>query len=145
MATLRDKIYGEMNWDDESFCWVSFIENVPNEEFQICVYAETPLDFLAVRNTHQTYERLIGEISRIRQRAMREMIENDKRLSPKKRERKVMANIIEKELKLASIEIFEDLSADVFFDSDIFVEGELIKVMIGANGEFLKAVVTEDF
>ncbi len=145
MATLRDKIYGEMNWDDETFCWISFIENVPNEEFQICVYAETPLDFLAVRNTHQTYERLIGEISQIRHRAMREIIENNNRISPKKRERRIVANIIEKELKLGSIEIFDDLSADVFFDSDIFDEGELIKAVIGANGEFLKAVVTEDF
>ncbi len=145
MATLRDKIYGEMNWDDESFCWVTFIENVPNEEFQVCIYAETPLDFLAVRNTHQTYERLIGEISRIRHWAMREIIENNNRISSKKRERKVMANIIEKELKLGYIEIFDDLSAEVYFDSDIFVEGELIKVVIGANGEFLKAVVTEDF
>lgn len=145
MATLRDKIYGEMNWDDESFCWVTFIENVPNEEFQVCIYAETPLDFLAVRNTHQTYERLIGEISRIRQWAMREMIENNNRISSKKRERKLIANIIGKELKLGYIEIFDDLSAEVYFDSDIFVEGELIKVVIGANGEFLKAVVTEDF
>ena len=58
MPKLQDKTYGEMKWDDEEFCWFSLVEVVPGDQIKVCVYAETSSVFLAVRNTHQTYNRL---------------------------------------------------------------------------------------
>ena len=145
MPNLQDKLYGEMKWDDEEFCWFSFVEVVPGDRIQVCVYAETPLDFLAVRNTHQTYNRLLDKTIELRQRAMREIIGNNTKISPKKRERQFMANMLEKELRLFSVMIYEDLSATVYFDAEIFEEDELVQVLIGANGEFLQASVSDGF
>src|SRR5688572_20226445 len=141
---LKDGLYGQMIWDDEEFCWFATIENVPNEDFQVYVYSDSPLNFLTVRNTHQTYQRLINDLASIRRRAMREIIENNKNIPAKKRERKFMAEVIEKELKVFSISIYEDLTSVVHFDAEIFDE-EFIVALIGANGEFLEARLSEDF
>ena len=80
---LKDSLYGQMIWDDEEFCWFATVENVPNEDFQVYIYSDSPLNFLAVRNTHQTYQRLINDLASFRRRAMREMIETNKRIPAK--------------------------------------------------------------
>ena len=102
MPKLQDKIYGKMKWDDEELCWSSFVEVIPGDRIQVFIYAETPLDFLAVRNTYQTYNRLLDKTIELRQWAMREITGNNARISPKKRERQFIANMIEKELRLFS-------------------------------------------
>ena len=141
---LKDGLYGQMIWDDEEFCWLATIENVPNENFQVYVYSDSPLNFLAVRNTHRAYQRLIGDLASIRRQAMREMIETNKNIPAKKRERKFIAEVIEKELKVFSVSIYKDLSSAIHFDAEIFEE-EFIVAFIGANGEFLEARLSEDF
>jgi len=140
---LKDSLYGEMLWDDEFECWFARVENVADESFDILIYSQSPLNFFAVKSTHQTYQRLIADLPAIRRQAFRELIENDKRISPKRRERRFMAETLEKKVEIFSITIYEDLSSEIRYDAEIF-DDEWIVVLIGANGEFLDVGVTED-
>ncbi len=140
---LKDSLYGEMLWDDDLGCWFARVENVADESFDILIYSESPLNFFAVKSTHQTYRRLIGDLPAIQRQAFRELIENDKRISPKRRERKFIAETLEKEVEIFSITIYEDLSSEIRYDAEIF-DDEWIVVLIGANGEFLEVGITED-
>jgi hypothetical protein len=132
-----------MLWDDELECWFARVENVPDESFEIYIQSESPLNFFAVKSTHQTYQRLIGDLPAIRRQAFRELIENEKRISAKRRERKFIAEVLEKEVEIFSITIYEDLSSEIRYDAEIF-DDEWIVVLIGANGEFLDVGVIED-
>src|SRR5688500_10249873 len=132
-SKLKDSLYGEMSWDDEINVWFAPIENVPNESFEILIHSESPLNFFDVGNTHKVYRRLINDLPSIRRQAFRELIENNKRISAKRRERKFMADVLEKDVELFSIAIYEDLSAEIRFDAEFF-DDEFVVVIIDADG-----------
>lgn len=140
MPKLKDKIYGEMNWeqweDDYGF-WFSRIKDEEYESFDLLIRAASPMSFLAAGNTHQIFEDLLLNLPSIRNQAVQRIFKNT-RLFPKKKERNHVKKVFEQMLELTSIMIFEDLSSEIGFVATVLKKKDSrVVVFVGSECEFL--------
>ena len=146
--TLKDKIYGQMfweEWDEDESYWYAPMEGEAGEQFSLLIRAASPVDFLTVGGTHSTYQRLLENIKTIREETVREVLENSRQLFKKKRQRDSFGDVLKKNLKLFSIKIYQDLSAEVEFadrkeDEDV---EEVFYALIDNQGNFAEAGISE--
>ena len=65
---LKDKVYGEMfweEWDEDESYWFAPVKDEKGGEFSLLIRAASPADFMAVGFTHSTYRRIIENIPKI--------------------------------------------------------------------------------
>ncbi len=150
---LKDSLYGEMFWqdfnEDLETNWFARIENVPNEKFEVLIEAESPLDFMAVRNTHSTYKKLIADLPSIRQKMIEDILQNIDEWAETRTERKELRERLNQPLKLCSITIYEDLSSNIEFAEEGYEDLPFDEVLdnlyalISNDGEFLEAGIED--
>lgn len=139
---LKDSVYGEMFWEDESEWWFARVEDKRHGGFEIMIHCESPLNFFAVRNTHSTFRKLLDEIPSIKRKSVRELFENEEVRFQKARHKSQAAEMVEQKLELFSITIYEDLSAEVVFDSEMFDDtDEFVFAHVDENGDLLEAAI----
>ncbi len=146
---LKDSFYGEMFWqdfdEDSETHWFARIGNVPNEQFEVSIAAESPLDFMAVRNTYSTYKKLLADLPSIRQKTIEYILENIDECAENRTERKELRERLNQPLKLALITIYYDLSSTIEFAQEDYINvpfDELqdnLYALISDDGEFLEA------
>ena len=151
---LKDRLYGEMFWqdfdEDVETNWFARIENVPNEQFEVSIEVDSPLDFMAVPNTYSTYKKLLADLPSIRQKTVEYILENIDEWAENRTERKELRERLNQPLKLALITISYDLSATVEFAEEDYKNVSIsesldnLYALISNNGEFLEAGI-EDF
>lgn len=144
---LNDGLYGEMRWEDYDedgeYMWFADINDEVNGRFQVYIIADSPSEFMAVRNTHSTYKKLLADLPNIRRKSVLELVENEEIGFNKQRQKKFAVEKIEKTLELHSIKIFQDLSAIICFDSETLLgdSDEFIFTSIGSDGEVLESEI----
>lgn len=143
---LSDKIYGRMSWDELSEregYWFAPME-LAGKKFDLLVYADSPLDFLAVRMTHPTYQKLLNDLNSIREKMIARILENSRELFKKKRHRYVAGETLKRSLDLYCIKIFQDLSAEVEFAGPEEEEmDEIFYAVINVEGNVIDAGISE--
>ncbi len=143
---LKDSIYGEMGWEDDidfEQYWFARVENDVHGEYEVLIYADSPADFMAVRGTHSTYNRILTELSQIKLESIRYIIENaeDVRFQ-RSRQKEFAVKKIESGLRLFCVKIYQDLSSEVVFDSEMFDEtDEFIFTDLTADGELVESSI----
>ena len=146
-TTLKDKIYGQMfweEWDEGEAYWYAPMEGDGGERFELLIRADSALDFLTVAATHSTYKRLLENIKSIRDETVREVLKNSRSLFKKKRQRDSAAETINKNLRLFSIKIHQDLSAEInFAGRDEEDAEEVFYALIDADGNLTEAGLSE--
>ncbi|CAN5265389.1 hypothetical protein BH20ACI1_BH20ACI1_11360 [soil metagenome] len=144
---LKDKIYGEMfweEWDEFQSFWYAPMTIEADGKFDLLIHADSPLDFLAVGGTHKTFYKLLEDMPSIRKKTVRDLVENGEITFPKSKHKKTAMEMLEKELKLISIKIFGDLSAEIIFDAEMFDEtDDVIFTLIDKDGEFIEAEISK--
>ncbi len=146
---LKDKVYGEMfweEWDEDESYWYAPMEDEADGRFELLIRADSPTDFLAVGFTHSTYRRLIENITAIRDETVAEIMENSRELFKKKRQRNSAVEVIKKNLKLFSIKIYSDLSAEVEFVGNVEEDedpDEVFYALIDTEGNLTEAGISE--
>jgi len=150
---LKDSLYGQMFWEDFDEIsephWFAKIENVPNEEFDVCIETDSPLDFMAVRNSHSTYKKLVENLSSIRRQMIEDILHNIDQWAENRTERKQISASLKKPLKLFSLRIYYDLSSEIVFaeagylDKPIQDWDDRFYVLLDNKGEFLEAGVED--
>lgn len=142
---LKDGLYGVMywnDWDDFENHWFARIENVPNEDFDLLVIAESQADFLAVGGTHATYKKLLANIDELRGQMIGNILEKMRELFKKTRQRKSAAETLKQKMRLYSITIYQDLSAELqFAERDDEDPEELFYATIDKTGILVEAGV----
>lgn len=140
---LKDGLYGEMywnDWDDFESHWFSRIENIPNEDFDLLIAADSQTDFLAVRGTHATFKKLLENIDEIRGQMIENILKNARELFQKNRQRKSAAETLKQKVRLYSIIIYQDLSAELnFAEKDDEDPDELFYATIDEKGILVEA------
>ena len=146
---LKDKIYGEMfweEWDEDEAYWYAPMENGTGESFSLLIRADAPTDFLAVGFTHSTYGRIIENIPTILDETVAEIMENSRELFKKKRQQRSAGEVIKKNLRLFSIKIYSDLSAEVEFVGNVAENedpDEVFYALIDTAGNLTEAGISE--
>lgn len=146
---LRDKVYGEMfweDWDEDEAYWYAPMKDETGNTFSLLIRADSPLDFMAPRNTHSTYQNLLENINSIRAETVDKIMENSRRLFIKKRQRNSAGEVIKKNLKLFSIKIYPDLSSEVEFVGNIAEDkdpDETFYALIDPEGNLIEAGIKE--
>ncbi|MGI9056874.1 MAG: hypothetical protein ACR2F2_13850 [Pyrinomonadaceae bacterium] len=144
---IKDSLYGEMLWEDDyedgEYMWFADIEDEINGQFQIYIIADSPSEFMAVRNTHSTYKKLLADLPNVRKKTVLDLIKNEEIEFNKKRQNNFAIEKIEKTLELHSIKIYQDLSSTVCFDSEMLLgdSDEFIFTLIGSDGKVLEAEI----
>lgn len=144
---IKDSLYGEMLWEDDDedgeYMWFADIEDEINGRFQVYIIAESPTEFMAVRNTHSTYKKLLADLPDIRKKTVLELIKNEEIEFDKKRQKDLAVKKIEETLELHSIKIYQDLRSTVCFDSETLLgdSDEFIFTLIGSDGKVLEAEI----
>jgi len=146
---LKDKVYGEMfweEWDEDESYWYAPIENEANDRFALLIRADSPTDFLAVGFTHSTYRRIIANIPNILDETVAEIMENSRELFKKKRQRNSAGEVIKKNLQIFSIKIYSDLSAEVEFVGRVAEDedpDEVFYALLDTEGNLTEAGISE--
>lgn len=121
MPKIKDKIYGEMNWEEWDYdygFWFSNIEDEEFGEFEMLVHSNSLMDFLAVRNTHKTYNSLMINLPIIIDKALEKIFKEGK-IFTKRKERRHVKKVFGQHLELVSIKIFSDLNSEITFTATI--------------------------
>lgn len=146
---LKDKVYGEMFWDDldedEAF-WYAPMKTGAGEQFDLLIRAYSQADFLAVAGTHSTYRKLLENLDAVRDSMIAEILEKSRKLFKKKRQRASFGKMIKSDLRLFSIKIYEDLSAEVRFVEKVGEDedpDETFYALLDKNGEVIEAGIEE--
>ena len=147
MPTIKDTIYGEMNWEEwgvDFGAWYSRMEYEENESFDLHIRANSPMDFLAIRNTHQTYQSLLVNLPIIQQQASHYLLK-DSKIIPKKKERNRVSKVLGQNLRIFSIIIYEDLSSEINFDATLLDDIDTTVIaLISSDGKLLDAYFEND-
>lgn len=131
-------------WEEDFGVWFSQMESEEYEAFDLIIRAKSPMNFLAVGNTHQTYQSLLINLPIIQQQASQHLIK-DSKLFPKKKQRNRVINIFGRNLRLISMLIFEDLSAEINFNATLLEESDTtVIVQIGSDGKLFDAFFEND-
>jgi hypothetical protein len=142
---LKDSLYGEMLWEDdfEEQYWFARIKNNEVGEHEVLVYADSPTDFMFVRLTHSTYRKILENLAKIKHQSSLYLLKNEKDLPfEKNRHKEFVVKKIESGLQLFCIKIYQDLSSEVIFDSEMFDEtDEFIFTALEPNGEFAESSI----
>ena len=135
--------------EDVETTWFARIENVPNEKFEILIKTESTLDFMAVRNTHSTYKKLIADLPSIRQKTIDFILENIDEWAENRTERKELRERLNQPLNLFSITIYYDLSSNIEFAEEDYMNAPFdesqdnLYALISNDGEFLEAGIED--
>ena len=146
---LKDKLYGEMaweDWDEDEAYWYAPMKNEPGEEFSLFIRAYSPTDFMTVGGTHSIYRRLLENINIIRSEMVDESMENSSHLFIKKRQRRSAGEVVKKNLKLYSIKIYSDLSSEIEFTGEVGEDEDLDEsfyALVDNCGKFTEAGVSK--
>ncbi len=150
---LKDNLYGEMFWqdwdEDLEKVWFARIDNVPNEEFEVLIETESPLDFIAVRNTHSTYKKLIADLPAIRQKTIDFILANIAEWADNRTERKALRERLNQPFKLYAIKIYYDLSSYIEFAEEDYMNVPIDEsrdnfyALIDIKGEFIEAGIED--
>ena len=134
--------------EDTDGHWCAQIDFVPNEEFDLLIEAGS-LDFMAVRNTHSIVKKLIADIPSIRQQMIQNITENLQDWADNRTDRKEILERLKKNLKVFSIKIYYDLSSEIEFSEEGFLDrpidewGDNFYVVLDTKGEFLEAGIED--
>ncbi len=141
--TMKDSLYGKMYWEDFDYVgdWFSHVDDDVNGEHEVHIAAESQSEFMAVRNSHTVYKRLLADLPNIRRKTVLELLENEELGFAKNKHKKFAVEKIEKTLKLHSIKIYYDASAKIAFDSEMLGEDsdEFIFAYVEPDGELAEA------
>ncbi len=146
---LKDKIYGEMfweEWDEDESYWYAPVENGQDGRFSLLIRADSLTDFLAVGFTHSTYRRIIENIPRILDETIAEIMGNSREFFKKKRQRSSFGEVIKKNLRIFSIKIYSDLFAEVEFVGRVAEDedpDEVFYALIDTEGNLTEAGISE--
>jgi hypothetical protein len=150
---LKDSLYGQMFWEDfDEYTephWFAKIKNVPNEEFDVIIETDSPLDFMAVRNTHSTYKKLVANLPSIRRQMIENILRNIDEWAENQTERKKLSESLKKPLQIFSIRIYYDLSSEIVFAENGYLDKPIqdwddhFYVLLDKKGEFLEAGVED--
>lgn len=133
-------------WDEEESYWYAPMNGETGDTFSLLIRANSPMDFLAARSTHSTYQKLLENINSIRDEMVNEIMENSRRLFKKKRQRNSAGEAIKKDLKLFSIKIYSDLSSEVEFTGNVAEDedpDETFYALIDNEGNLIEAGIEE--
>jgi hypothetical protein len=146
---LKDKLYGEIFWDDwdeeESF-WYAPMKTDSGERFDLLIRADSPTDFMTVGRTHSTYRKTLENLASIRDEMRADILENSRRVFKKKRERDSFGEALKKNLRLFSVKIYSDLSAEVAFAPVVGEDedpDETFYALLDKEGEMIEAGIEE--
>lgn len=143
---LTDKIYGQMlweEWDDDEAYWFAPL-NIDGKKVEFLIEADSPLDFFAVGRTHSVYQRIVQMQDVIRAEMVRLILEKSRELFKKKRQRNAARDVISKNLKLSSIKIYQELSAEIRFVGNVAEDPEeIFHALIDAEGKLVDAGILE--
>ena len=146
---LKDKVYGEMvweDWDEDEAYWYAPMKNEQGDEFSLFIRAFSPTDFMTVGGTHSAYRRLLENINVIRSEMVDEIMENSSHLFINKRQRRSAGEVVKKNLKLYSIKIYSDLSSEIEFTDEIGEDeapDEILFALVDNQGKFTEAGVSK--
>ena len=150
---LTDSLYGQMfweDWDDETEPhWFARIDFIPNEAFEVLIETDSPLDFMAVRHTHPTFKKLMSEFSSIRNQMIQNILDNLNDWAENRTERRALAELLKKPLKIFSVTIYDDLSSEIEFAEDGYREiaiseaNDNFYALIDKEGNFVEAGVCD--
>lgn len=147
MPKLKDKVYGEMiweQWEDDLGVWYSRMKDDEYEMYEIYIHAKSPMDFLAVGRTHKTYQNLMLNLPFIQTQAAQYFFKNSD-IFPKKKERYYVSRIFSEMLEMISITIYEDLSSEIHFLATVLEENDSTMVaLVNPQGEFIEAFIEND-
>ena len=141
--TMQDRVFGKLTWEDETGWWAKF-EFSPDNYVDVHIMIEDPMDFLAVRQTYQTFEKIRTHESGIRQFAVGKLLKTYNEYLRHDNRPKLTAAAFTQSLKLIIINLFSDSSAAVYFDADWLDETEeFVIVSFDQNGEMVEAEIDE--
>lgn len=146
---LKDKVYGEMfweEWDEDEAYWFAPVENEGRDRFSLLIRADSPANFLAVGFTYSTYRRIIENIPKILDETIAEIMDNSRELFKKKRQQRSAGENIKKNLRLFSIKIYSDLSAEVEFVEKVAEDedpDEVFYALLDTKGNLTEAGISE--
>ena len=147
--TLKDKVYGEMfweEWDEDEAYWYAPIKDATGNQFSLLIRADSPSDFMTVGGTYSTYKRLLENVSSIRDEMVDDIMENSHQLFKKQRQRQSAGEVIKKNLKLFSIKIYSDLSAEFGFIGNVAEDedpDETFYALVDTEGNVTEAGIEE--
>ena len=149
---LKDSLYGSMFWEDldedTDGHWCASIKFVPSEEFDLLIET-APLDFMAVRNTHSIYKKLIADIPSIRRRMIQEILHDLPDIVKDRSHRKSIVERLKKNLNIFSIRIYYDLSSEIEFAEEGFMDRAIedlednFYVLLDNKGDFSEAGISD--
>lgn len=138
MPKIKDKIYGELEWDELGEAWfrkgVEFAPNLLITIFIPCLQN----DFLAVRQTHRLYEKIRHEKEKINAILVKEFHAEYNKEYRKKGDKYLKENEFLTQIKLDSITLDDDGTANLFFETDLFDDFTPI-INLDKNGDFIDA------
>lgn len=141
--TLQDRVFGKLTWEDEDGWWVNF-EFSPGNFVDVYIITEDPMDFLVVRQTYKTFEKIRTDESGVRQFAVAKLLKTYNEYWREENQPKLTATKFAESLKLFIINLFSDTSAAVYFDADWLDEAdEFVIVSFDQNGEMVEAEIDE--
>lgn len=133
-------------WDEDESYWYAPMENEPGNSFSLLIRADSPTDFLAVGFTHSAYRRIIENIPNILDETVAKIMENSRVLFKKKRQMNSAGEVIKKNLRLFSIKIYSDLSAEVEFVGRVAEDEdpeEVFYALLDTEGNLTEAGISE--
>lgn len=102
------------------------------------------MDFLAVRQTYQTFEKIRADEFGLRQFAVGKLLKTYNEYVRDDNQPKLTAATFAQSLKLFLIDLYSDSSAAVYFDADWLAEtDEFVIVSFDQNGEMAEAEIDE--
>ena len=117
-----------MNWYLDTDCWSCLMDDDEYGEYDLYIRVDSQMNLFAVRNTHQTHERLITNLDSIINTAAQQILINSGKYNDKK-ERRVFGEVFQSSLYLSSMTINEDLSSDIYLGSSVWEDEDLDKKM----------------
>ncbi len=150
---LNDSLYGQMYWEDVDDelepHWFARIDSVPNEKFEVLIETDSPLDFMAIRNTHSTFKKLMADILSIRKRIIQDILGNLQNLVKNRSQRKSIGESLKKNLKISSVKIYYDLSSKIEFSEEGYMDKYINEldddfyVLLDNEGNYLEAGICD--
>ncbi len=135
-----------MDWDGLTKFWVSQMDDEEQGEFELLIQADSPMNFLAVRNTHQTFDRLMMNLDWTIEAAALEIVTNNGKHT-KKSEKLYYGNLLAKTLSLSCLVLIADLSSEMFFSSFVWEESNLdgeIHVLLDSDGKIIDVHIDDN-
>ena len=142
-ATIIDKLYGKLAWDEElGEGWTGSVEFEPGASVKISVWRLDPMDFTAVRRTHRIFEKIQREKAKIIEFLADDLHKDynqEWRKSGEKRlDRAELLDKLKRELEWESVSFQQDETLYIIFKTEMF-DGFTPIVNLDKNGDCVDA------